>query len=544
MYPPYILSPLPTHAQSLTRTYRYGDFSPVGSAEQIWGIVYMLLNMVFAAWMIGSITLLIVKTDEETGHYRDTLKTLEVYSEIHGFDKPFLKRLKSQVKLYFSQRQVADEEVLKNFPTLTRRKVLKRLYLPSFLDSFLMKGIREQFLDAFLCCCRVEIFSPGEELLQRGSNSTELYLLVEGDVVLVPPIHGGDDPFADKDQLRRMTAALLEDEELSNSTKRRLKRLGPGHFVNDVSFFTQTPMTETVQTATICKTLTLPLSDYKMIAKDHPGSIAMVLENLLEQIQEEAELEEEANDAFDDTPNGSSSSSSEPMMNCSSKEHHEHVLQARQDLVRMHIHKLKDDQVARILFAASRGDCTTITWMCDQGFDPNSADYDGRTALMVASVKGCTEAVQKLLEYCADPNLVDVNGSTALFEAVRNGHENTMETLIEAGAQLCMDEAKAAAELIEAVSAGHMQTLQRLLKAKININASNFDQRTALHVAASKGNLAALKLLVEHGADIHVRDIWDNSVYDDAKNSKSEPVIQYVLSVDKDAKHSGYLSWR
>jgi len=37
--------------------------------------------------------------------------------------------------------------------------------------------------------------------------------------------------------------------------------------------------------------------------------------------------------------------------------------------------------------------------MCDGSFDPDNADYDNRTALMVASMKGNTDVVRLLLRY-------------------------------------------------------------------------------------------------------------------------------------------------
>jgi len=43
-----------------------------------------------------------------------------------------------------------------------------------------MKGVRPQFVDAFLASCKVEIFSPGEEIVERGSILSDLYLLVGG----------------------------------------------------------------------------------------------------------------------------------------------------------------------------------------------------------------------------------------------------------------------------------------------------------------------------------------------------------------------------
>jgi len=45
-----------------------------------------------------------------------------------------------------------------------------------------MAGTRQQFVDAFLSLSTVDIFSPGEEILQRGSISSDLFLLLEGKV--------------------------------------------------------------------------------------------------------------------------------------------------------------------------------------------------------------------------------------------------------------------------------------------------------------------------------------------------------------------------
>jgi signal-transduction protein with cAMP-binding, CBS, and nucleotidyltransferase domain len=40
--------------------------------------------------------------------------------------------------------------------------------------------MRPQFVDAFLASCKVEIFAPREEIVERGSILTDLYLLVGG----------------------------------------------------------------------------------------------------------------------------------------------------------------------------------------------------------------------------------------------------------------------------------------------------------------------------------------------------------------------------
>ena len=167
-----------------------------------------MLNVVIMAWIIGSITLLIVKGDQQTGLYRDTLQVLYKFSTLHGFDQKLTKQLKTQLKLSFSNRDIADEQVLRFHPAPLRRKILRRLYMPSILSTKLMKGTRQQFVDSFLSLCSVEIFSPGEELLHRGFISSDLYLLIDGTIEVSQSTDDG---------------GLIEDEDLSTSRYSRIR---------------------------------------------------------------------------------------------------------------------------------------------------------------------------------------------------------------------------------------------------------------------------------------------------------------------------------
>jgi hypothetical protein len=144
-------------------------------------------------------------------------------------------------------------------------------------------------------------------------------------------------------------------------------------------------------------------ASFKLLAQDHPGSVGKILKNLLIIVQEEkADLPsslpalyagsmhdyeqgygtlpttpEEGGSSFDESGSGLD----EAYTQATSRRTR---LTAIRELVSMHMSKLLDDQTTRFCFAASRGDTSAISLMCDQGFDPNNADYDKRTALMVS----------------------------------------------------------------------------------------------------------------------------------------------------------------
>ena len=503
----------------------------------------MLINIVAQAWIIGSITLLVVKHDAKTGLYREALSKLGQFSAMHGFDRDFYKRLKNSLKLSFESVDVQDEEVLMHFPSSVRRRILRRLYMPSLLRTSLMKDVRQQFVDQLLSACSVEVFSPGEELLQRGMNSPDLYLLVSGNVDVLS-VNNVTVEQKDDFNSNAFGGTSVGESEYMSSGLRVTRRLEPGEFINEISFFTESHQVNTIKTVNVVQVLTISRESYKSICADHPCSAGIVLQNLLNKVQELLGLEPEKNillskplaavragtsfrtpdDDNDDVENtgrdevddDDDEGAERAVMRINNKA----AMASLQELVKIHIEKLRDDLTTRFLFAASRGDIATISLMCDQGFDPDSMDYDNRTALMVASMKGQSDVVRKLIEeYKANVNLVDVNGGSALYEAAKHGHDSTMDILIRNHADLCMSESLAASTLCQLVFDGDATTLRRLLHAKINVNAADYDRRTAAHIAAAEGNLVAFKILVDFGCNLYAKDRWDNMIEDEAKKA-------------------------
>ena len=467
------------------------------------------------------------KGDERTGEYRDGLETLDDFSRMHHFDESFQEKLKAQLRLDFNNREIADEQVLKNFPSALRRKILRRLYLEPLTKTKLMKGVRQQFVDAFLASCTVEIFSPGEEIVERGSITSDLLLLVGGIARIDTP------EFAAASL--HVSSASDEDSFLDADDHLSRRTLEVGDFIGEIGFFTESPQVENVSCLTVCKTLTMSRSAYQLLAQDHPGSVGKILQNLLAKVEEmQLQLPKDlavlrAGSVYDIEAGYGSSSEVGGFVGISEEtKRKKEALTSVKDLVTMHMSKQLDDQTTRLLFAASRGDNNTISLMCDQGFDPDNCDYDNRTALMVASMKGNTDVVKLLMEYKADPNLVDMHGSTALLEAVKNGHETTMNLLYKFGAKLCMPDCLAASVLCQAVKDGDILLLKRLLRVGIQVNAADYDDRTAAHIAAAEGNVAAIRVLAEHGADLTLEDRWKNTVQHEAERSNARQLLEYL----------------
>jgi len=84
--------------------------------------------------------------------------------------------------------------------------------------------------------------------------------------------------------------------------------------------------------------------------------------------------------------------------------------------------------------SSSTGDIESLKALLENGVNPNLADYDGRTALHLASSNGRTTALDYLLSQPnLDVNPVDVTGGTPLDDAIRHNQRVSQEMLRNAG---------------------------------------------------------------------------------------------------------------
>jgi len=93
------------------------------------------------------------------------------------------------------------------------------------------------------------------------------------------------------------------------------------------------------------------------------------------------------------------------------------------------------DPAAAFRRAAEIGDLSGLQVLLVKQTDIDSRDAAGRTALMLATLHGQTDAVAALLVYGADPNATDANGATPLQAAMTGGHPAIVVALQRYGAR-------------------------------------------------------------------------------------------------------------
>lgn len=96
---------------------------------------------------------------------------------------------------------------------------------------------------------------------------------------------------------------------------------------------------------------------------------------------------------------------------------------------------LQEDSGPALWRAAESGDLAALRELHRQHANMNAVDGTGRTALMIATLHGHSQAVSALLQYGADPNIVDARGESPLDAALAADESEIITALKRHGAR-------------------------------------------------------------------------------------------------------------
>jgi ankyrin repeat protein len=151
------------------------------------------------------------------------------------------------------------------------------------------------------------------------------------------------------------------------------------------------------------------------------------------------------------------------------------------------------------LIAAAAGNLDKVRHLLDSGVDPNLAEANGNTALIVAAGHGQEPIVRLLLERGARVDRRGHLGRTALFNAVHGSNTAIAQLLLDAGADLFVVDENGCSPVGEAEIWGgkRMQKFIRQLAQTLSPSAE-----VGLHQAAADGLLDQVKKHLERGKDV------------------------------------------
>lgn len=164
-------------------------------------------------------------------------------------------------------------------------------------------------------------------------------------------------------------------------------------------------------------------------------------------------------------------------------------------------------KTAMFFNAAKRGNVAAIERILSGGFDTNSRDVSGTTALHLASECGRTNVVSLLLSHGAEVDAKNNDRMTPLMFASERKHPETVSLLLAKGADSHVRDNRGMTALARAsAKCADAGILTALLANGSPLEAKDDKGRTALLLATQGDQLVAIEKLLRAGANINAED--------------------------------------
>ncbi|XP_054785512.1 potassium channel SKOR-like isoform X2 [Prosopis cineraria] len=422
-------------------TVGFGEIHAVNVREMIFVMIFVSSDMILAAYLFGNMTALVVK-GSRTEKFRDKMSELIKYMNKRKLDKQITKEIGGHLRLQYDRRDTEaaiDEDV----PVSIRTKAI---------------NVHEEF------------FLPGEVIMEKGDLVDQLYLVCHGEL----------------EELR------MEDDEREELVKQDQTYSSFG----EVSFLCNLPQTYMVRAREFCKVLRLDKLSFTEIFKTYFLDGRVILQNLLE--GKDCALQHEILESGFTLTIGNRETELAVRINCAAYEGDfyllKHWIESGLDP-----NKTDYDGRSPLHISASKGYVDIACFLVDKGVNIDLSDKFGNTPLFEAIKNGHEEVasllvnkgailtiedagsflcmtaatkeldlLRKLLAHGIDPNSRNYDQRTALHIAASEGLFTVAETLIEAGASVLSTDRWGYTPLDDARIGGNRNMIKLLEVAKIS----------------------------------------------------------------------------
>ncbi|XP_010254155.1 PREDICTED: potassium channel KAT3-like isoform X1 [Nelumbo nucifera] len=239
-------------------TVGYGDLHSANNGEKVFNICYMLFNIGLTAYLIGNMTNLIVHGAIRTFAMRDAVNEILRYASKNRLPEILKDQIMAHVKLRFKTAELQQEEVLEDLPKAIRSSIAQHLFQTVVENSYLFKGVSQDFIIQLVTEMRAEYFPPKVDIVLQNEIPTDFYIIVSGAVDLLT---------------------------YKNGTEQCLSHLGPASMVGEIGVIFNIPQPFTVRSKRLSQVIRTSHQTFKQIVQPHIEDGKIIISNFIQYLK-------------------------------------------------------------------------------------------------------------------------------------------------------------------------------------------------------------------------------------------------------------------
>ncbi|XP_009801142.1 potassium channel KAT3-like isoform X3 [Nicotiana sylvestris] len=244
-------------------TVGYGDLHAVNTEEKIFTIFYMLFNIGLTAYLIGNMTNLIVHTAVRTFAMRDAINKILSYTSKNRLPEGLKEQMLAHLTLKFKTAELQQEQVLEDLPKAIRSSISKHLFRTTLENTYLFKGVSEDFIVQLVSEIKAEYFPPKVDIVIQNEIPTDFYIVVSGAVDVIT---------------------------YKNGTEQFLSKLGSQEMFGDIGVIFNIPQPFTVRSKRLSQVVRINHHHFKQLVQPLKEDGKIILANFV-QLQEATVIE-------------------------------------------------------------------------------------------------------------------------------------------------------------------------------------------------------------------------------------------------------------
>ncbi|XP_009801143.1 potassium channel KAT3-like isoform X4 [Nicotiana sylvestris] len=236
-------------------TVGYGDLHAVNTEEKIFTIFYMLFNIGLTAYLIGNMTNLIVHTAVRTFAMRDAINKILSYTSKNRLPEGLKEQMLAHLTLKFKTAELQQEQVLEDLPKAIRSSISKHLFRTTLENTYLFKGVSEDFIVQLVSEIKAEYFPPKVDIVIQNEIPTDFYIVVSGAVDVIT---------------------------YKNGTEQFLSKLGSQEMFGDIGVIFNIPQPFTVRSKRLSQVVRINHHHFKQLVQPLKEDGKIILANFVQ----------------------------------------------------------------------------------------------------------------------------------------------------------------------------------------------------------------------------------------------------------------------